>query len=189
MLNARGRLCRVHNVLRSVYGDELMLLNARGRLCRVHSLVGEFVPAKYACSTPGGVFVGFTLNNTLLPSQLSAAQRPGASLSGSLDLVWLEGATSRCSTPGGVFVGFTRTWFSDPKCVVAAQRPGASLSGSPPRRRRQRRGRDLLNARGRLCRVHELSRRDRDEGVACSTPGGVFVGFTHCRVRPVAILT
>ena len=91
--------------------------------------------AVIACSTPGGVFVGFT--NDLKPD-LTAQQI--------------------CSTPGGVFVGFTRRSTQAP--------PG---------------GPSLLNARGRLCRVHSLGVFVKHPDHACSTPGGVFVGFTRGR--------
>ena len=60
-----------------------------------------------------------------------------------------------CSTPGGVFVGFTTE-------VVTVT--GVAVT--------------LLNARGRLCRVHQKKKRLLLPKIDCSTPGGVFVGFT-----------
>ena len=177
LLNARGRLCRVHmprwlsptapasaqrpgaSLSGSLLADRLAspwltLLNARGRLCRVHRTSAEV----------WGVF--------------SAAQRPGASLSGSHrsvtrtlrsnDLLNARGRLCRvhkggvrqvapcwlCSTPGGVFVGFTTMRSGPPMALPTAQRPGASLSGSPEDDDFGVVSQSLLNARGRLCRVH-----------------------------------
>ena len=169
---------------RSVHPDtarEAHLLNARGRLCRVHtrstalrtwngsaqrpgaSLSGSRQVRPMGrpvrrCSTPGGVFVGFTTR----PASGRAAQRI-------------------CSTPGGVFVGFTRSAGSNRRVPSSAQRPGASLSGSPMRGPIVVRRVRLLNARGRLCRVHGVEPAGDPVGFACSTPGGVFVGFTPAR--------
>ena len=135
LLNARGRLCRVHFEVEVEVGCEGSLLNARGRLCRVHLATSSGLTQSNLCSTPGGVFVGFTatLHN-------------------------FKGLTSCCSTPGGVFVGFTLVPGVVPIAPTAAQRPGASLSGSPRRRVSFEPKDQLLNARGRLCRVHATIR-------------------------------
>ena len=131
LLNARGRLRRVHRPPPRPSGSGPLLLNARGRLRRVHEAIAEKQRQYYNCSTPEGVFVGFTAASRSRRIAQMAAQRPRASSSGSLD-------------------------HSGPPC--------------PPFR--------LLNARGRLRRVHPLVAGALGQGVGCSTPEGVFVGFT-----------
>ena len=186
LLNARGRLCLVHRFARSVLRSRMPLLNARGRLCLVHTAVPGGVTEQCACSTPGGVFVWFTV---------------GISRS----LV----APTGCSTPGGVFVWFTTSPLvaTSPQrrllnargrlCLVhkrieatfaadefTAQRPGASLSGShlfdgevmESLRTAQRPGASLSGSLG-------AGRTRIRAGSICSTPGGVFVWFTERAAR------
>ena len=183
------------------------------------------------CSTPEGVFVGFTRSATrsqwdhrLLNARgrlrrvhtrrsqrifeaSTSAQRPRASSSGSRRTArswrrrrWLLNARGRlrrvharvvrtaramrsCSTPEGVFVGFTRLPGRRGRAALAAQRPRASSSGSRVQRDVQVRQGRLLNARGRLRRVHILVTFPDLVNNNCSTPEGVFVGFTTRRSR------
>ena len=185
LLNARGRLCRVHESAPERSSARRQLLNARGRLCRVHSRRSDSSRITPPCSTPGGVFVGFTPAISSARGSTKSAQRPGASLSGShaggagpdrrTELLNARGRLCRvhsggsrprkqpscCSTPGGVFVGFTINSNSRPTRPGPAQRPGASLSGSP-----------VPGACGLA------------PNPICSTPGGVFVGFTCNQTVP-----
>ena len=176
LLNARGRLCRVHpgpfdpespstspaqRPGASLSGSRNRdpsgvscrgLLNARGRLCRVHRTNAEAKVRKGYCSTPGGVFVGFTTAGTVVPKWNPSAQRPGASLSGSLKPGFLVRAVSGLLNARGRL------------CRVHPCSP----------RREESHG-QLLNARGRLCRVHKRLRIWMAVDTCCSTPGGVFV--------------
>ena len=228
LLNARGRLRRVHQTpepgehrqgeaaqrprasssgsrrgtRRS--GGRRRLLNARGRLRRVHERVIRGDGEVIACSTPEGVFVGFTSWTGRRSWPPAAAQRPRASSSGSPVQGGDPGGPVDCSTPEGVFVGFTANTASfcrgligcstpegvfvgftllrhpggDGELLLNARgrlrrvhRPGGAHGGRRPR---------LLNARGRLRRVHPAALRPEGGAVApCSTPEGVFVGFTR----------
>ena len=112
-----------------------LVLNARGRLGRVHS-------------TPP----------TPRASPRGCAQRPGASWSGSRRQNRMESHAHQCSTnPGASWSGSRRRPVIQSKRVQGAQRPGASWSGSRWGRRRGRVHDQVLNARGRLGRVHTIS--------------------------------
>ena len=177
-----GRLGRDHERRLILDGTFAYLLNARGRLGRDHSRQFEREAVKFGCSTPGGVLVGITcrrprrLRGLVLlnargrlgrdhpastraaAARRRAAQRPGASWSG-----------SRTSPSSGS---------SRPR---PAQRPGASWSGSHGGQGGVlERGR-LLNARGRLGRDHGLRAAGRSAGGAAQRPGRLgrdhMVGF------------
>ena len=184
LLNARGRLRRVHYKGILVSASVAILLNARGRLRRVHFIDQVLTLGADPCSTPEGVFVGFTLG----ARRIARNYRVLLNARGRLRRVHLDHRLDpwglyACSTPEGVFVGFTPLDDAAGLVEEAAQRPRASSSGSRRLHRPVPGQLALLNARGRLRRVHQLAKLWRDELEVCSTPEGVFVGFTGAGPR------
>ena len=176
---------------------EHLVLNARGRLCRVHSRAA--VPAIRSgwhdcCSTPGGVFVGFThagpLHRRLARNSVVCSTPEGVVVGFTLrvGLASRVGARKRsCSTPEGVVVGVHP---SRPRAHrmggrgSGAQRPGASLSGSQYESRHRATGASAQRPRASLSGFTRLgSTGGWISSDRCSTPHGVVVGFTIVPIR------
>ena len=156
LLNARGRLRRVHVGDQRARSGREELLNARGRLRRVHRRGGCGPPRARGCSTPEGVFVGFTSFRASRRASGLSAQRPRASSSGSRGPGRGRGRRGRLLNARGRLRRVHAGRRPRRRGSCTAQRPRASSSGSRPEPLRFGPLRQLLNARGRLRRVHVI---------------------------------
>ena len=187
LLNARGR----HRLDRGrrPAGPRCRpwLLNARGRHRLDRARHSFWVSTPFLCSTPEGVIV-------------SIAQ-PGPGSGHPVRLLNARGRhrLDRLPTAGQVEAGVTaqrprasssrsRSTRDSGGCRrPAAQRPRASSSRSRQYRRRDRRRRQLLNARGRHRLDRSISWPGLGRSTGCSTPEGVIVSIALLERSPAAL--